>query len=149
MWKQMVASGLSIMMLVGCDSAEKTDVKSSNVVAQGQQAQQKNSGTAIYLPGGAGVDFGRKPVSDKVIEDNVSKIRIIQYEFDEAYDVVDESVASVLLPENYLRKENPLGSLKLSATYIKAGAGPVLARYNEVNQEGSDKKSVLTLSWRF
>ena len=146
MFKKMAVSGLCLMLIAGCDDAE---VKNSSVVAQGQQAQQKNSETAIYLPGGAGIDFGRKSVNDKVTKDDVSKIRIIQYEFDEAYDVVDKSVASVLLPEKYLRKENPVGNLKLSATYVKAGGGPVLARYNEVVQEGFSKKTVLTLSWRF
>ena len=145
MWKKIVASGLCLILLAGCDD---TDVKSTNAVAQGQQSQHKNSETAIYFPGGAGIDFGRMPMSDKTIEDDLSEIRIIQYEFDEPYDVVDKSVASIFLPENYLRKENPLGGLKLSVTYIKEGVRPVLAKYKEVNQEGVGKKTVLTVSWR-
>lgn len=149
MWKQVVGCGLSLIILAGCDNTEKTGIKNSSIVAQGEQVQKKNSETAIYVPGGAGIDFGRKSVSDIVKKDAVSKVRIIQYEFDEAYDVVDKSLASVLLSEKYIRKENPLGKLKLSATYIKGDAGPVLARYNEVMREGFSKKTVLTLSWRF
>lgn len=146
MLKKIVVSGLFLVVLAGCDGA---DVNNTSVVAEGASVQQENSVTALYLPGGSGIDFGRKPVSDQVIKDKVSKIRIAQYEFDEAYDVVDKSVASVLLSENYSRNENPLGNRNLNVTYRKAGAEPILARYSEIVQKGFSKKTILVLSWRF
>lgn len=151
MWKKITLVSLCLALVVGCGDKDAEQVKAINKDAgEGQQhvAEQK-SGTAIYLPGGAGLDFGRAPVIDKVVEDKSSKIRIVIYEFSETHEEIDKSIASIVEDAGYVRKINPPGSYDLSVSYLKQGAKPVLARYALRVREGFYKKTTLTLSWRF
>lgn len=148
MLKEIVVSGFCLALLLGCDSSSKSEVEKVTAGASSGQGGQQTT-TALYLPGGVGIDFGRAPVSDKVKEDKISKIRIVRYEFSESSKEIDASIASIVEAEGYARKVNPPGADELSVTYHKQGARPVLSRYVVRVQEGFDKKTVLTLSWRF
>lgn len=147
MWKKITLVSLCLGLVVGCGDKDAAQIKAGDKNAV--EGQQVASETALYLPGGAGLDFGRAPVSDKVIEDKIGKIRIVSYEFNESPEEVDTSIASIVEGEGYVRKINPPGSNELSVTYLKQGAWPVLSRYTLRVQEGFDKKTILTLSWRF
>jgi hypothetical protein len=151
MWKKIVPISLCMALVVGCGGKDDAQVKViSKAAGDGsQQASERKSETAIYLSGGVGLDFGRAPIIDKVIEDKSSKIRILGYEFSESHEAIDKSIASILEGSGYVRKINSPGSNALSVTYLKQGAKPVLARYALSAREGFDKKTVLTLSWRF
>lgn len=142
---------LCLALVVGCGDKSDSQIKTVSEVAgdELQQSSEHKSETAIYFPGGVGIDFGRAPLSDKVIEDKSSKIRIVRYEFGELHEEIDGSIASVLESSGYVRKVNPPGSNALSVTYLKQGARPVLARYTLSVRKGFDKKTILTLSWRF
>lgn len=151
MWKKIVPISLCVALVVGCDGKDDAQINVISKTAGGssQQVAERKSDTAIYLPGGVGLDFGRAPSTDKVIEDKSSKIRIVAYEFSESHEEVDKSIASILEDSGYVRKVNPPGSNALSVTYLKQGAKPVLARYALSVREGFNKKTFLTLSWRF
>lgn len=148
MLKFFFVGGFCLALLFGCDSSSKVEVGKVAAGSSSGQGEQQAS-TALYLPGGVGVDFGRAPVSDRVTEDKSSKIRIVSYEFSESSKEIDASIASIVEAEGYARKVNPPGANELSVTYHKQGAKPVLSRYVVRVQEGFDKKTVLTLSWRF
>lgn len=149
MLNKFIVSGLCLALLAGCDASSKAEQENAVAGADGGQAEQQASNTALYFPGGAGVDFGRAPISDKVVEDKSSKIRIVSYEFNESHEEIDKSIASIIEGAGYVRKVNPPGTNELSVTYHKPGAKPVLSRYILRVREGFDKKTILTLSWRF
>ncbi|WP_137885654.1 hypothetical protein [Pseudomonas sp. 2FE] len=149
MFKRVAIGGFCLMLLAGCDDASKIQVGEPTDKGPQQNAQRQAESTALYLPGGAGIDFGRLPVSDKILEDKSSKIRIVVYEFKELYDVVDKSVASVLEAKEYARKVNAPGRNQLSASYLKKGATPVLFRYSSSTPKGVESKTFVTVSWRF
>jgi hypothetical protein len=145
MFKKTICGVAFVLFLSGCD--DKSEIK--EVVSQGQQATHDVSKTALYLPGGAGVDFGRMPIRDEVIEDEHSKIRIAAYTFNESYEEIDNSFASVVEVDGYVRTVHAPGKDKLSVSYRKQGANPVLTRYALSVQEGVGSKTILTISWRF
>lgn len=146
MLNKVIVSGLCLMLLAGCDDA---DMKNTSAVAEGKQEQQENSGTAIYLPGGAGVDFGRQPVSDEKIEFNENNVRKVIYEFSEDYETIDKLVSSILEAEQYYRHENiSKGSEPmLAVSFQKAGNEPVFVRYFVQAKDGVDKKTTLIITW--
>lgn len=143
MLKKIVASGLCLMLIVGCDAADVENMKGVDE----QLAHQENSGTAIYLPGGAGIDFGRQPVSDEEIVFNNRNLRKIVYEFSENYEVIDESMSSILKAEQYSRHVSVSGEGVFAASYQKADNKAVFVRYFVQAKEGVDKKTILILTW--
>lgn len=147
MLNKLIFGGLCMVLLAGCNDSSEVQVGVADQDAKAT-AEKIATDTAIYLPGGAGVDFKRKPISDNVTEDKLSKIRIVQYGFSETYDVIDKSIASVLDEQGYSRKVNPAGGNKLSVSYNKGNARPTLLRYASAVKQGSEM-TVLTISWRF
>lgn len=140
---------LAGLLLVGCDDSATSNATTAVATSASDNPSLQGSNTALYLPGGLGLDFGRAPISDKITEDKTSKIRIVSYEFSESYEVIDHAVASIVEPAKYVRKVNPAGTNKLSVTYLKRDVSPVLCRYSVIVKEGFDNKTTLTLSWRF
>lgn len=138
------------IFLVACDS--KVNGNNAGLVANpiSEKSNGQAKSTAIYLPGEVGLDFGRSPSSDVVREDKVSKIRIVTYEFAEKYTAIDQAITAIVEPAGYVRKADSSGENKLSVTYyVNGGSSQVLFRYGELVQEGFNKKTTLTISWRF
>lgn len=146
MLKKIVLSGLFLMLLAGCDDASKAPQGDAGQGAK-PAAEKPVDGTALYLPGGAGIDFKRKPISDTIIDSKKGKVRVVRYEFNESHEVVSKSVASILVAAGYSRKVNAPGNNQLKVTYRKKGFAPVLSRYNANNKTGPAKKTILALSW--
>lgn len=136
-----------VLLLSACDDGKAP--KPAKVVSQEQQAKQVASETALYLPGGAGVDFGRMPIHDESREDEHSKIRVATYEFIESFEVIDNSFASIVQAAGYVRKVHVSEIDKLSVSYRKPGANPVLTQYAFGMKEGVDGKTILNVSWRY
>lgn len=148
MFNKFAVSALCLALITGCDDSKKVDEVQAITSEQEDRAEQKVNKTELYLPGGAGVDFRRLPLSDKVIKDKTSKIRIVVYGFKESYSEVDKSVSSVLQAEEYARRVNAPGQNKLSVSYLKKNASAVLFRYSTVDN-GVEAKTFVTVSWRF
>ena len=133
--------------LVGCDQGnEKKDVSAV-------QDSKTASATAIYLPSGTGLDFGRFPVRDVLGEDDRSKIRDVFYDFTETPEEVDSALAAVLASDGFSRRVNEPGRFNLNVTYRKGGKAEssylVSARYTEFVREGFSKGTKLRLTWRY
>lgn len=139
---------LAGFLLVGCDDSATSNATTAVATSASDNPSLRGSNTAIYLPGGLGLDFGRAPISDEITEDKTSKIRIVSYEFSESYEAIDHAVASIVEPAKYVRKVNPAGTNKFSVAYLKQGFNPVLCSYAVVAKEGFSRKTTLTLSWR-
>ena len=146
MLNKLVAGGLCLAILVGCDKVEQVETVAVNST-QTQQSQAEVSSTAIYLPGGAGIDFKKEPLIDKVVAGKSNKLRIVRYEIGESVEEVDKAVASILEPEGYVRKLHTPGKEMLKVSYSKVGTGPTLWRYHVIAREGFEKVTVLTVSW--
>lgn len=148
MFTKIAASVFCLMLLVGCEDSKKVDGVQVVVKEIQGEVEGKVSSTSIYFPGGAGIDFGLAPVSDRVIEDKVGKIRVNVYEFKESYGAVDRSVSSIMEAGEYVRKINAPGNNQLSVTYLKSGKYGVLFRYATVVRSGVEAKTLVTVSWR-
>lgn len=144
--RTVVILGASLVLLTGCGEVEKSEpaVLSSQVEKGDGQPVSK---TAIYFPGGAGVDFGRNPTSDRVIKYQSNDVRIIRYEFEESIDVVDKALRGVLELEGYVSSVKPEEQYDLTVLFRKSNTTTLLARYKIAVREGFDKKTVLELSW--
>lgn len=145
MFKKIICGVTFVLFLSGCD--DKPEMR--EIVYPEQQATHNASGTALYLPGGAGVDFGRMPIHDEIREDEHSKIRVATYEFIESYEDIDNSFASVVEVGGYVRRVHVSVPGKLSVSYRKQGENPVLTQYTLEVREGVDSKTILNVSWRF
>lgn len=145
MLKKIATGGLCLILLAGCNDA---DVNSMKVVDEGQQAQQENSGTAIYLPGGTGIDFGRHPVSDEEVVFNNNNLRKVVYEFSESYEDIDKLMSSILEASQYSRevKVGAGSEPVFTVSFQKAGSRAVLVRYF-VQAKGIDNKTTLIMTW--
>lgn len=142
-----VIAGTCLVLLAGCGEAEKTGPTSA-VPQQEQDEQHQVSKTAIYLPGGAGLDFGREPSRDVVIEDAVSKVKIVTYEFKDDYEAIDKSISDILVSDGYSRVELPPGDDKKAVHYQRKGETPVIVRYREEIKEGFYKRTSAHIYWR-
>jgi len=137
--------GLSFAVLAtGCDSGSETKQEAS----RDPQATQVTSETAIYLPGGAGIDFGKFPLHAGLKEEpDGRKYRIITYELKDSVAAIDGALDGVLVPLNYKKNERPSQQgYELSASYRKLPEMPVLVRYKETIKEGS-VSVLLDLTW--
>lgn len=146
MFKEILVCFLCLVMLVGCDNAEKIDASTiSNTEANNSKLDAVN--TAIYLPGGAGIDFKKTPVSDEIVDRGRSKSRVIRYEFVESPEVVDDAVASILKADGYVRKQHSPGKEVLRVSYLKKGSNQSVWKYRVVAREGFKKITIITVSW--
>ncbi|MDO8335212.1 MAG: hypothetical protein Q7T74_00295 [Candidatus Saccharibacteria bacterium] len=149
MFNKIALSALCLALIAGCDDSSKSyeeRAKTSEVQAPAEQNENK---TALYLPGGAGVDFGRQPVSDEEIIFNKRNVKKLVYEFSENYDVIDKILSSTLKAEKYYRHENISEGSEpvLAVSFQKAGSEAVFVRYFVQTKDGVDKKTTLILTW--
>ena len=149
MWKKITLVSLCLAVVVGCGDKDAAQVKAiDNNAGEGkQQVAEQKSETAIYLPGGAGLDFGRKPVA--VVESKWKDKDVITYafEFDDAtYDEVDGSISPILLSEGYARTEANDPRLIKYTTY-KKGEAVVSISYTDNVREGFTKNLLLKVWW--
>lgn len=141
---KIISSVICVFLLAGCDDGSVLKKSSS----QESQATKVASETALYLPGGAGVDFGRKATSERInTNPNGRKIKILSYGFDEAADEIDASLAKILESEGYIRTNPAADNVVLHSVYTKKGYPYVSARYLNQKTKGSDSKTILVLSW--
>lgn len=146
MFKLMIVGGVSLLLLAGCDDKTKVRVGISGASNE-SGSEQKIKSTTIHLPGGAGIDFRREPIRDVFREtEKGNKYRVVDYEFDEAFDVVSSSVDTILRSEGYSREEQVDAKYSLSVMYRKQGTNPVLFRYGSTKRPQGNK-TALMLWW--
>lgn len=143
MWKKMAASALCLMLLGGCD--EQVDVAGAD--QQAQQAEQKVSKTAVYLPGGGGIDFRRRAHKNLVSEVGGNKYKVFVYEFDESFHSVDKAVGLILTKNGYLRGLQSSADDHMVVSYGLKTSNPVVFRYRNEIKEGTTRKTILHMSW--
>lgn len=147
MWKQVVASGLALALLAGCGEAEKADVKNESVVADGKSAQQENSETAIYFPGG-GIDFNKRPLFDNSKKDESGAyIGSVTFSFDDTVEKLSKETGAVMVAQGYSEGKTTSDKCDPCMIYSKDGVEIAFA-YNAVVREGSDKGSRLLIWWK-
>lgn len=145
MFKNAVLVVACIFLLSACDD-KGPEIK--EVAAQDLQTKQVVSATSLYLPGGAGVDFGRKATSERVNTNPDGKqIKILSYSFDESASEVDLSLTKVLEAEGYIRTSPIADNVKLHSVYTKNGFPYVSARYLNNKVDAPENKTILVLSW--
>ena len=140
------AGGLCLFLLIGCDDSSNVD---DGVVKVADRTEMHVvSPTAIYFSDGAGVDFKRKPVSDRVSRSSINKkYRDVRYEFDEPYEDVDLAVAGILKAAGYERKLSPSKTGFIDVYYSDKQKKPVLFRYFFKSEENGVKKTMLRVWW--
>jgi len=139
--KKFLLVAFVLAALVGCDQVgEKKDVSTV-------QDSKTASTTALYLPGGVGIDFGVAPVKDEVVDYKGSNVRIVTYQLDAEAADIDSAVSAILQTEGYKRKENPKGKNDLSVNYHSSSV-KALFRYKKVVSEGFVKYTRVQVSWK-
>nr|WP_298164596.1 hypothetical protein [uncultured Pseudomonas sp.] len=144
MLERVVFSAVCAFLLVGCDDGQEV----KEIASQALQAEQAMSETALYLPGGAGVDFGRKAASTRTnTTSDGREIKIVAYNFTEAAGEVDAALAKVLQAEGYVRTTPPADNVVLHAVYKKNDYSYISARYLKQKADSHSEKTTLVLSW--
>lgn len=149
MLKKITLISLFVGLLVGCGDKESSQVKvvSSSADEGKQQLEEQKAITAIYLPGGAGLDFGKKPVA--VTESKWKNKDVIAYiyEFeDSSYEMLDGAISEILLGDGYVRTEANDPRLIKYTEYKKNGAVIGISYANNV-REGFTKNISLKIWW--
>ncbi|TXR38925.1 hypothetical protein FVE88_12165 [Ectopseudomonas mendocina] len=140
MYKLLVVS-VSLIVLFGC--GEKTEVNKASGSKGGQA--QSHSETAIYLPGGAGIDFGKKPFSDNGGGEGIA--RSIVFLFSESRESVSSAVDKVMLEQGYIGAAVPHEKYAEHNIYRKDDAKVSFA-YNESLKEGFSRETKLLIWYR-
>lgn len=138
-----VAAGLTF--LVGCDGSVKSDPK--NIAVQ-ESSEVALSETALYLPGGGGVDFGVKPSTDKFNYWQGRKYRVLQYQISADYKELDKQLSEVLGNYGYVRSKDvtPKEGL-LQVSFSHANSQPVNIKYSKVFKEGFAESVQVEIWW--
>lgn len=153
MWKKITLVSVCFGLVIGCGDKDAAQVKAidSSAGKEKQQIVEQKSETAIYLPGGVGVDFGIKPAREVLSEDNLSKIKAISYRVSGSMADVDRSLLGIVASAGYSRQVNKDPGHALSVTYKKIGGQRFdyfHVRYNEVAGEDFDKYALVNITWR-
>lgn len=135
---------LLFLVILGCEDQNSKDLVDGSL--NGELGNSVSS-SAIYLSGGIGIDFGKIPVADKVLQYNGRNIRVVEYKFQEPILDIDAQVSELLENEGYNRKEIDGKGYKKTAVFQKPKAGSVFFRYKEVVEAGLKKVTILTVSW--
>ena len=134
-----------LAFLVGCDGSVTSD---SRKIGVQESSQTTLSDTALYLPGGGGVDFGVKPSLDKVNEWKGRKYRVLQYNVSADYKELDRQLSEVLIGYGYVRASDvkPNKGL-LQTSYSRADAKPVHIKYIKTVKEGFSEGVMIEIWW--
>ncbi|AKX54007.1 hypothetical protein [Thiopseudomonas alkaliphila] len=109
----------------------------------------KASSTAIFLPGGGGIDFAMLPVADSSGKNSKDvPFKSLYYDFSgKQPEEIDKAIDKVLLNQGYSKKEEALhGSLIKNYLYRKEGSNPIAVQYSEHFKEGF-QHTVRVLFW--
>jgi hypothetical protein len=142
---------LIIAMVVFALSACSDNEQPQSVVVSSEQAKKENqqiSKTALYLPGGSGLDFGKEPISIVKSQPEGKNLITYSYEFDGVtYEELNASIASILLKDGYVRNEGDHPNLIKYTTY-KKGANPVVSiAYIDNIREGFTRNLLIKIWW--
>lgn len=140
MHKKLMVVGVMLFYLTACDNDSVKESKQTN------PQESVSQSTAIYLPGGVGVDFGLLPENDRAVTDKSGEGRVVTYVLSESYKTVDEALSSILISAGYKRSQADVGD-KVRVIYRKKNVSPVLVRYSEQVSEGFNRKTRVTISW--
>lgn len=109
----------------------------------------KASSTAIFLPGGGGIDFAMPPAANGSGSDaNGKPYKSLYYDFSaQKPEEIDQAIDEVLLNQGYSKTEEALhdGIIK-NFLYVKAGFNPIAVQYSENFKEGF-QHTVRVLFW--
>lgn len=135
---------ISFLVLAGCGETPEGNLPEPQKTTK--EFQQTN--TAIYLPGGVGIDFGMPPYKDMSgITDKGRRFKDIRYEISGAFSMADEQLKKILTDAGYSRKENLVSKDDIRVTYQKGNNNPIDVRYTWEVKEGFTKKAVVSLWW--
>lgn len=139
---------LCVAFLTGCND----DASVSSTVNVGGSSESKHSvsETGLFLPGGAGIDFGVKPVTDKVQEESPGKsFRYVIYTIPGSVDEIDGSLKEILTADGYTAQYlSPVPKIyKQWVTYSKPEGVSILVRYQETIKEGFSKNTTIVFKW--
>lgn len=133
----------STVMLVACGKPN-TDLDD----VQPAVAPKANS-TAIFLPGGGGIDFAMLPVADSSGKNSKGMpFKSLYYDFSgKQPEEIDQAIDEVLLNQGYSKKEEALrdGLIK-NYLYRKEGFNPIAVQYSEYFKEGF-QHTIRVLFW--
>lgn len=135
---------LSILLAISIAGCGEGNIEATAVPKQ-QQQENVASKTAIYLPGGTGLDFGREPISSK--ENTIAegrKARSIEFLFSESIESVSAAVDKVLLDQGYVKKTVEHKGFVQHDVYSK-GKESVAFAYNYSVKEGFNKETKLVI----
>lgn len=133
----------SAVMLAACGKSD-TDLDDVQPAVA-----SKASSTAIFLPGGGGIDFGFGPVIDRSGETKHGAYKSLYYDFKQSVDEVSDSIDKVLQSQGYrkeLKKDLKEGVLQ-EFLYGKEGFNRVAVQYRYHVKEGFQKKTRVLFWW--
>ncbi|WP_131173509.1 hypothetical protein [Phytopseudomonas dryadis] len=109
------------------------------------------SKTAIYLPGGVGLDFGKKPYLDNSGEvrknGKVFPYADFYFDIDAASESIDQEVNKILDLDGYVRTPKSSQVNKFSVLYKKENYNPVEVTYRQIIEPGLKRRSVVSFWW--
>lgn len=136
---------VGLAFLVGCDESVTSGSKD---IAVQESSEAIQSDTALYLPSGEGLDFGVKPLVDKINDWKGKKYRVLRYQVSADYKEIDRQLSALLSGYGYARAkdvEPKEGALQTS--YSRAGAKSIHIRYKRVLKEGFSEDVVVEIWW--
>lgn len=144
MIKYILIAALMGLALAGCEKQSSSSSESVDAIKKGS-----STNTAIYLPGGGGIDFGLLPTKDVSGEKGPDgrSSRSITYLLDAKIDEVVDALNDVLGEQGYKHDKQQSASQDQLYYYTKPGAHFAVA-FNEKVQEGLVKKtSIMIWYW--
>lgn len=140
--KKYISAAFVFALISGC--GEEAHVEPTIAPKNGSQ-ESVVSKTTIYLPGGAGLDFGREPETDRESEYSEGKrARSIIFLFPDSIESVSAAVDKVLLEQGYSKKTTEHKSYIKHDVYIK-GDKSVAFAYNRSVSEGFSDMTKLVI----
>lgn len=131
-----------LFVLAACD-ADKSKTELDQVAQQEKNSSVSRSDTGLYIQGGGGIDFGRKPDNERIEKESVdTRVKRLLYKFPDSAEKLYLAMDKVLTDQGYKGKLNKQSKNSSSYTYAKNGE-----RFNfvitESATEGFSKKSTL------
>lgn len=102
----------------------------------------KSSETAIYLPGGGGIDFGIGPKAISVIKDSVNSYQVISINVEHEVSSTIKAVKDVLEVDGYV--EQSAGAQKF---FYTKGGRKVAFKYSRRILDGLKESTDISISW--
>lgn len=149
MLKKIMLISLFLGFLVGCGDKESSTVKVvGNTADEGrEQVADSQAITAIYLPGGAGLDFGKKPVAVTESKWEDKKLFIYEFEFEDSmHETLDNAISEIMIERGYSRVEASDPRF-IKYVYYQKGKDVINVSYSKSVREGFVKNTLLKIWW--